>query len=407
MEKIVKNPAGNPTQQRYHHLYGVRKQRINYAKSDFADYVLMLSMCAAALVAVYGLRSWLAGAGLLMCAFMAVSFARRHGVAFKRPLLLRRPQELLFSLVHKCQNLPYVYWLALALALAETALVRLTPDWPHHTELMRRIAYGLFYLHLAGITVYRTASLVDHLRRRAVLSEVLSQSPWKNAGLVRENIRYEIVHAYVTGLLTHLILVAPWYLAITWLQFSVLLMPLVCAANVLLHLRFMKLINGWFYRDHWLGHNSEFDFVYLHGSHHDAIPVGLIAVAGNGFLEGLLRNFVGYPTPFYHPLMAVLAYSIEIKRDIDFHQFVPGIFPTLPLEMRRVGQHSTHHFGHLEPYGFAIKLDQPDLSPELVGVFERFPDEFSNSVRLDEELTGFTWDNPRHRWFVEICEKHE
>lgn len=403
----MKKTVDHPQQRRYHQLYGVRKARINYAKTDFLDYVLMLLMVAATLVAIYGWGSWLAGAGLLLCVFMLGSFVRRHGVAFKRPLLLRRPQELLYSLVHKVQNLPHVYWLALGLALAETALVRWTPDWPHHTELMRKIGFGLFYLHLAGITLYRTASLVDHLRRHALLSEVLAQSPWKNAGRVRENIRYEIVHAYATGLLTHLVLLAPWYLALSWLQFSVLLLPLACIANFLLHRRFLKLINGWFYRDHWLGHNSEFDFVYLHGSHHDAIPVGLIGVAGNGFLEGLLRNFIGYPTPFYHPLMAVLAYSVEVKRDIDFHQFVPGIFPTLPLEMRRVGQHSTHHFGHLEPYGFAIKLDQPGLSPELVGVFRHFPEEFSNSARLEEELTGFTWDNPRHRWFVEICEKYE
>ena len=399
--------AKQADKQRYHRLFGARKARINYAKTDFLDYLLMCLICAAAIVAAYGAASPLGMAGLAMCAFMAVSFAVRHGVALKVPLLLRRPQDVVFMLAHKVENLPWVYWVALAVGLLEYLAIQATPQWPHHVAFMRAAGIALFYLHLAGIVLYRTVSLADHLRKHALVSKVLLASPWKNAGLVRTQIRYEIVHAYVTGLLTHLILVAPWFFVMTHWQFSVLFAPLVCVLNVAVHMKFIRLINGWFYRDHWLGHNSEFEFVYLHGSHHDAIPAGLIAVAGNGFLEGLMRNIVGYPTPFYNPLLAFFAYTVEVKRDIDFHQFIPGIFPTLPLEFRRVGQHSTHHFGHLEPYGFAIKIDQPGLSPSFVSVFKSFPEEFSNSAALDEALTGFEWDNPRHRWFVKICEEHE
>lgn len=310
-------------------------------------------------------------------------------------------------IAHKVENLPRVYWIALAVAILENVLIWQTPTWPHHVALVRTIGFWLFGVHLLVIFVYRTYSLVDHFRKHQIVTDVLMKSPWKNAGLVRKNIRYEIIHAYLTGLLTHLILVAPWFVANTYLQFSVLFAPVVIGINIALQLSFLKGINAWFYRDHWLGHNSEFEFVYLHGSHHDAIPVGLIAVAGNGFLEGLMRNVLGYPTPFYNPLSAFLAYTMEIKRDIDFHQFVPGIFPKLGMGFRRVGQHSTHHFGHLEPYGFAIKLDQPGLPKGMVNVFKSFPDEFSNSVRLDEELTDFKWDNARHRWFIEICEEYK
>jgi hypothetical protein len=124
-------------------------------------------------------------------------------------------------------------------------------------------------------------------------------------------------------------------------------------------------------------------------------------------LEGLLRNTLGYPTPFYNPVTAFVAYSLEIQRDIDFHQYIPGIFPRLGKEFREVGQHSTHHFGRLEPYGFAIKLDQPGFSARFRQVFTKFPDEFSNSIRLDEQLTQFEWDNPRHRWYLEISKKYE
>lgn len=405
--KVNYNNVTGISKVRFHRLFSPRKQRITYAKTDFVDYLLMIVLTGVVLAFAYGPDSWLAAVGGALCASMAVSFVIRHRVAFKMPLILRRPQDLLFSIAHKFENASGVYWLALALALAETAFVRLTPNLPHFTGFMRQIGFGLFYLHLGAIFVYRTVSLVDHLRKRDIVSKVLAQSPWKNVGLVRTHIRYEIVHAYLTGLLTHLVLLVPWYLALTFLQFSVLLLPVVCVANFFLHIRFLRLINSWFYRDHWLGHNLEFDFVYLHGPHHDAIPVGLIGVAGNGFLEGLFRNVIGYPTPLYHPLTAFLAYTMEVKQDIDFHQFVPGVFPTLPLEFRKVGQHSTHHFGHLEPYGFAVKLDQPGLSPEFLGKFKRMPDEFSNSVRLDEELTGFKWDNPRHEWFVRMCEEYE
>lgn len=391
----------------FHRLFGTRKQRITYAKTDFLDYLLMIALTGAVLAFAYGPGSWLTAVGGVLCASMVVSFVVRHKVAFKMPLLLRRPQDLLFSIVHKVENLPWVYWPSLAIALVGTVIVRLTPDLPHYTELMQQIGFGLFYLHLGGISVYRTISLVDHLRKHDIVSKVLMQSPWKRFGLVSTNVRYEIVHAYLTGLLTHLVLVAPWYIALNYLQFSVLLLPVVCAANLFLHVRFLRVINNWFYRDHWLGHNQEFDFVYFHGPHHDAIPVGLIGVAGNGFLEGLFRNVIGYPTTFYDPLTAFLAYTMEVKRDIDFHQFVPGIFPTLSIEFRKVCQHSTHHFGQLEPYGFAIKLDQPGLSPEFLAKFKRMPEEFSHSARLDEELTGFKWDNPRHEWLVRISEEYE
>lgn len=253
----------------------------------------MIAICAATLVAVYGWRSWLAGAGLLMCAFMLASFVRRHGAAFKRPLLLRRPQELLFSLIHKVENQPHVYWLALGLALAETAVVRLTPGW---------------------------------------------------------------------------------------LQFSVLLLPLVCALNALLHLRFIKLINGWFYRDHWLGHKSEFDFVYLHGSHHDAIPVGLIGVAGNGFLEGFLRHTSGNPMSLYSPLLACLLHSMEMLQDVRMHQYIPGVYPRLARSAHAVSQHSTHHVGRLEPYGIGLRMSKRDGAPRREAWFDFPPESLLNSI---------------------------
>ena len=102
---------------------------------------------------------------------------------------------------------------------------------------------------------------------------------------------------------------------------------------------------------------------------------------------------VGFPNAFYNPLMAALYYSIDIKIDIDSHQYIPGVFPILPREFYAVTQHSTHHFGRVEPYSFAIELDRPGVSDELRKRFKILPEELRHSIRLDEQLTGFKWDN--------------
>jgi hypothetical protein len=171
-------------------------------------------------------------------------------------------------------------------------------------------------------------------------------------------------------------------------------------------MKWMKAINGWFYRDHWLGHNSEFEFVFLHGTHHDAIPSAMIAVAENGLLEGFLRLAMGTPVSFYNPVVAFLMNTLEVKVDMEAHQYIPGVYPRLPMNVMEVSQHSTHHYGSIEPYSFGIKVDQPGAPEEYNKVFARLPDELKNSARLDEELTGFKWDNPTHRRTMSLYRKY-
>jgi hypothetical protein len=171
-------------------------------------------------------------------------------------------------------------------------------------------------------------------------------------------------------------------------------------------MKWMKAINRWFYRDHWLGHNSEFEFVFLHGTHHDAIPSAMIAVAENGLLEGFLRLAMGTPVSFYNPVVAFLMNTLEVKVDMEAHQYIPGVYPRLPMNVMEVSQHSTHHYGSIEPYSFGIKVDQPGAPEEYNKVFARLPDELKNSARLDEELTGFKWDNPTHRRTMSLYRKY-
>ena len=390
----------------FHKLYGTRQPRAVYYKRDFIDYVLMIALSGLVVVLTYGFGHAMSIAGLALCAFALTVFMIRHGIEFCVPVILRRPQDVVCMFVYKLQNLSLPYLIALALLLLENVLIAATPSLSHHVEAMRNVALLLFYVHFLAITAFRTVILIDHLRKKELVREVLMQTAWKRVIDEKTNITLEIVHAYSTGLLAHIILIAPWYLVIRHSNFSVIFLPMVCAIDVAIHMKWMKAINAWFYRDHWLGHNSELEFVFLHGTHHDAIPSAMIAVAENGLLEGFLRLSIGTPVSFYNPVMSFLINTLEVKMDMEAHQYIPGVYPRLPMKVMELSQHSTHHYGSIEPYSFGIKVDQPGASEEYKKAFAGLPDELRNSARLDEELTGFKWDNPTHRRTMSLYDKY-
>jgi len=400
----------------FHKIYGTKKPRVVYHKKDFVDYTLMIFLSGLVVLVSYGFHSAMSRVGLALCAWMLAMFAIRHGIEYTAPLILRRPQDFVYMFAYKLQNLKSVYFMALGLLLLENALIAATPNLPHHVELMRRVALYLFYIHFLFITVYRTVILADHLAKKEVVREVLMQTGWKRTVKEKTNIGVEIAHAYCTGVLTHIILIAPWYLVISYAKFSVICLPLTCVINIILHLKWVRVLNAWFYRDHWLGHNSELEFLFLHGPHHDAIPSGLIAVAENGLLEGFLRYTMGFPETFYNPVIAFLTYTYEITLDIKDHQYIPGVFPRLSRREMEGYQHSTHHYGPLEPYSLgARELDDEaaqrtadgKVSAELKKTPKWIPEEFRNSIKLDEELTGFQWDNATYRKTLSLWDKYQ
>ncbi|HXH38608.1 MAG TPA: hypothetical protein VNN08_08265 [Thermoanaerobaculia bacterium] len=364
-------------------------------------------LSALALSLSYGFGQAMSIAGLALCAFMLVMFAVRHGVELSVPVILRRPQDVLYMFAYKLQNFKSPYLIAISLLLLENLLIAVTPNLPHHVALVRTVALYLFYIHFLSITAFRTVILIDHLRKKELVREVLMQTAWRRAITEKTNITLEIVHAYITGLLTHIIQIAPWYLVIRYFSFSVIFLPVVCAVNVFVHLKWLQGFNGWFYRDHWLGHNSEAEFIFLHGTHHDAIPSGLIAVAENGFLEGFLRFTIGWPVPFYNPLIAFLICMYDVRTDIVQHQYIPGVYPRLSRQFLEVFQHPTHHYGSLEPYSIGAKVDQPGVAEAFKNTFAWVPDGIKNSAKLDEELTGFKWDNPTHRLILSLYDRYQ
>jgi hypothetical protein len=337
---------------------------------------------------------------------MIAAFLIRHGWELRTPTIVKRPQDIVYMLVYKLQNMKPQYVVAAAVLLLENYLIYLTPSLPHHTELMRKIAIGLFYTHFIALTVYRTAILISHLRRKDHVRDFLLQTSWKRVLSKKWSITVEILHAYFTGLLAHVLLIAPWYIAITHVNYSLIFLPVTIAAGVILHAKFLKVVNEWFYRDHWLGHHSELEFLYLHGPHHDAIPSGLIGVSGNGYLEGFMRHTMGGPGIFYSPVVLFLIHTFDVKMDIDGHQFIPGVYPYVPKSIQVINQHSTHHYGKLEPYSLGLKLDQEGVPEDILRKAKFFTKEQQNSVQLDEQLTGFKWDNPRYQQFLKLYDEY-
>lgn len=390
---------------RFHKLYGVKRQRTAYQRKDFTDYLIMIALCAALIWTAYGAFHAMAIVGVALCGYMLAVFPIRHGIELRVPLIAKQPQEILYMLMHKVENIKPPYFIAIGLLLLENYVISATPDLPHKVELTHRIALGLFWLHFGALTAYRTAILVAHLARREHVREVLMHSVWKTRLEKQPSVALEIFHAFATGLLTHIVYLIPWYLVIRYANFSLLLFPVACVAAFFIQKLNVKTLNDWFYRDHWLSHNSELDFIYLHGPHHDAIPSGLIGVAGNGFLEGLFRSGLAFPIPFFNPVLAAFYYTGDVKIDIDLHQYIPGVFPKLPKEFFGVIQHSLHHFGRLEPYGFAINLDQP-VSDDIRKRTQVLPDELKYSIKLDEQLTDYQWDNSKFRWFLGLVDKY-
>jgi len=389
-----------------HSLYGVRRPRIAYRKEDFLDYALMLVGCASLIYVSYRGDRVLSAVGVALCCLMLVSFVVRHGFALRVPVLVKRPQDVLYLFIYKIRNIRWVFLFGVGVLLVENYVISLTPQLPHHVAWMHAAALVLFYSHVVLITAYRTYILVDHLKKKDRVREVLSQTTWKRSVAPPRSVSFEIWHAYSTGLLTHIVLIAPWYVVIRYFDFSILLLALVLPINLFTHFKLFKPLWNWYYRDHWLGHNSELEFLYLHGTHHDAIPSGMIGVAGNGFLEGYARNTLGFPIACYTPLAAFLAFTAAVKADMDMHQYIPGIFPRLPRAVHEVYQHSTHHFGHLAPYSLGFDVDQAPGSETVKRLFGGAPDELKYSMKLDEELNGFKWDNDAYRKFMALYDKY-
>jgi len=236
----------------------------------------------------------------------------------------------------------------------EQVVIRLTPSWPHGIEAYRSVYWWMFYAFFLAVTCFRTVCLLTHLWQRQYVFAFLAGTGWDKMirpGAGRQVL--DLLHAYGTGLLCHIFALGPLYLVLWFFDHSLLLMPVrfVCDVSLLGWFSQAGDFNEWLYRDHWVDHNCGFHFVYLHGPHHDALPVSVMAGNDTGIIEGFLRFLCAEPHTYFSPVFSCVFFPAHVVLDMIFHQYVPGVFPYSRMVLRFGHRHVEHHFFNLQPLG--------------------------------------------------------
>src|SRR6516165_243021 len=101
----------------YHKLYGIRKPKTTYYGRDFVDYALMILLSAVVVRFSYRHNQIMSIVGFVLCGFVLITFIIRHGIELRVPVILKRPQEVLYLFIYKLQNLRPAYFIALGALL--------------------------------------------------------------------------------------------------------------------------------------------------------------------------------------------------------------------------------------------------------------------------------------------------
>src|SRR5688572_6336477 len=88
----------------FHQIYGRKKTRILYRKEDFIDYALMTAITGVVIYLCFGSAHIITQISLVLLGLMLIAFPVRHGFALRTPVILSRPQEMLYMIVYKMRN---------------------------------------------------------------------------------------------------------------------------------------------------------------------------------------------------------------------------------------------------------------------------------------------------------------
>jgi hypothetical protein len=380
---------------------GAASQRfmIQYRNEDFPLY--LLSLLIPGILIAPALPHPAAQAALL-CAllYLAVVFAIRHGATFDArvlrvvvdgiasyPAILARGWRTARHVV-----IPVAIIFALALGAEQFLRPRLAGTTWLRPFPWQWALWAPFLL----LTLFRVVILVAHLLRASVVRDVLTSSPQRKSIEVL-SIHQHIVHAFVTGMVAHLSLVAPCALFFmltepTILREGLLVVGYTAWTGIARPLRKRKLLghpgviaNRLVYQNHNIAHQSRFYFTVFHGHHHDAIPSALIgSAAGTGFLENADRAMTTLE-PLKSLLIVQATWAWVIAFDMVVHQYIPGVFPFAKPTITGVSHHVTHHFGRALPLGII----------------------FSGYVEPGDMNNGYKPDNSVTRWFLKQVEQRE
>lgn len=371
-----------------------------YRAEDFPLYVLSLLLPGLLIVPALPYRSLqiLLIASLL---YLAVFFLLRHGAKLEWRHFFsdvfegvtRYPGMLVRNwIMARDAILPIIAVFALALTgeyflrpfLAGTFWLKPFPwQW---------VVWGAFLL----ITAFRVTIFIAHLLRTGVVREVLQGSTQKKTIAVFP-MHQHVLHAFITGMIAHLSVVAPCVLFFMWTDPTYIREALLIAgwllwALISKPLRKRKLIispglvsHRLVYHNHSIAHRSRFFFTVFHGHHHDAIPSALIGSAGGtGFFENIDRGFSWLDFLNSAVVMQFL-WTYSIVFDMVVHQYIPGVFPFAKITVIGRAHHITHHYGSALPLGliFDAYIEKRDLE------------------------NGYKPDNHVTRWFLDEVERRE
>lgn len=322
---------------------------------------------------------------------------------------------------------------------------------PNATSTAWFFTFGLFHISMIVGTAFRLISFVHHLIRhehvfhfleqtnfRKILkflgtatqvdsSASLSTCTWFMAKTHRLlDHAMGLLHGLATGLLTHVVGVIPWYctlmitmrslsmferslsdqlgaacmleasegsVELSYHTLSMMAMLWVLRSCVCLwcHVDAGADLESSFVREHWIQHHTQYGFSYLHGPHHDAIPVAFMALAEMGPLEAFLNNTFRNTYLQSVPPLHAWKFTATMMILMISHQYVPGVFPYASTSAAWENHHFEHHFLCMFPLGLA------DLSDR------------ARSYEADVWLSkgAFQKDSKLWKWFCEQVRVHE
>lgn len=380
---------------------------LRYRGDDFLLYVFSLVLTGAV---IWPILEHPALRGLLCAAliYLAWLFPKKHGWSADPKtlgVLLRGMLRYPLDVVRSWWSIrARVFQAVVLFALALVAEAALRPTLSGSFWLAPLPWWWIVWVPFALITAFRISVLIAHLLRADRVREVLEDSPIRQ-GFTGVSIRAHIVHAFITGLIAHLCMLAPCVIFYTLTNPSILRETLLLGGYVFwcavagmtgsyvsrerggdgtpwrrfAHLRLFE-------ENHEKDHRSRFFFTLFHGHHHDAIPSAMIGAAGGtGFLESTDR-VITWLDFLDSVLVAQFYWFGGCISDMLGHQYIPGVFPFSRLaSVETCNQHVAHHFGSLRPLGFVARA-------YVSGV---------------DYKKGYRADNPRTRWFLDTVEKLE
>lgn len=377
-----------------------QKRIMSYTSRDFLLFTYSLLLFLLISVLALG-NTWVLYLVCFMLAFLFFNFIYIHGIKLDFSsvgLLLvetcKYPLYFFQSLKPFLVALSPIFCSYIAAVIFEQIL---TP-YSNHTFLVNPLPYlWLFYFQFLVVFIYRTIVLFAHLKKHALVKEILDDSPWKYH-LKRGHIVLHIFQAYITGTLAQIGLVLPvlaffLYTSPTYLR-EVLIIFFYVLFQSVYYVKYGYTVRKlpysidnlaqWFIPEHERAHNSRFYFTVFHGHHHDAIPSGLIGSGGFGLVEAIHLSIMRLH--FFHSATLFFIFKVPLSalHDILTHQYIPGVYPYSKYVLETSYHHAIHHF------------------------FSYFPISPGFAPYIDYDMkNGYSPNNQKAAWFAQAVKKYE